>query len=152
MAPPLPPQRSCFRRLVPSPVLLPARRAARLQGQGRLTELLCVRSWREEVTYVSLRGTWAEDAGTQRSSRAKASVPKKGLLEATAAGPARPPQPRRAGSRALPRGTRGHFTNGPASPASHAPRVHTPQPPSVPTLLGVRRHPVCPKPAPGSGA
>lgn len=61
----------------------------------------------------------------QRSSCAKASCPKKGLFEATAAGPAWPPQPRRAGARALPRGTRGHFTSGPASPASHAHRGHT---------------------------
>lgn len=66
------------------------------------------------------------------SSPAKASFPKKEPFEAAVVGPAGPPQPRRAGSGALPHGTRGRFTDGPASPASHAPRVHTPGPPRVP--------------------
>ena len=54
------------------------------------------------------------------SSPAKASFPKKEPFEAAVAG--------QAGSGALPRGTRGRFTHSLASPASHAPGVHTLRP------------------------
>lgn len=66
------------------------------------------------------------------SSPAKASFAKKEPFEAEVGGPAGPPQPRQAGSGARPHGTRGCFTDGLASPASHAPRIHTPRPPRVP--------------------
>ena len=62
------------------------------------------------------------------SSPARSSFAKKEPFEAEVVGPACPPQPRQAGSGALPHGTRGRFTDGLASPASHAPRVHTPRP------------------------
>lgn len=65
------------------------------------------------------RGTQAQPV-----SSAGASFLKKGPFEATAAGPARPPQPRQAGSRAPPHRTRGHLTDCLASPASH-PAVYT---------------------------
>lgn len=61
----------------------------------------------------------------QLSSPAKSSFPKKEPFEVTAVGPARPPQPHQPGSRALPHGTRGHFTDGLALLASHTHSVHT---------------------------
>lgn len=89
--------------------------------------------------------------GGQLSPSAKASFPKKGTFEAAVVGPAWPPQSRQAGSRALPHGTRGCFTKGLASPASHAHSVCAPRPLSDPTPPGIHRNPVCTKGAPGSG-
>lgn len=67
------------------------------------------------------------------------------------AGPAWPPQSRQAGSRALPHGTTGRFTDGLASPSSHAHSVRAPWPLSDPAPLGVHKNPVCTKGASGSG-
>lgn len=82
---------------------------------------------------------------------ATASFPKKEPFEAAVAGPAGPPQPRQTGSRALPRGTRGRFTPGLASPASHAHSVHTRWPPGVPCTAVFTHKSLLHKPAPGSG-
>lgn len=84
------------------------------------------------------------------SSPAKASFPKKEPFEAAVVGPAGPPQPRRAGSGALPHGTRGRFMDGPAC-LPLTPPEYTHQGPLVsPTLLCTHRNPLGAKPAPGS--
>jgi len=79
-------------------------------------------------------GRGAQASQAELSSPAKASFPKKEPFEAVVAGPAWPPWPRQAGSRALPHGTRGRFTHRLASPASHTPSVHTPRPLCVPSI------------------